>query len=96
MEAAQRFALLRPKSQALSAVEVAPTAVSNAEHEREKFSPAGAFHVIFSMPNFTYYGRLYHNPVELALDQIGSKWKMPILWRLKDRVLRYGELRRTM
>lgn len=48
------------------------------------------------MPEFTYRGRHYHNPVELALNQIGGKWKMPILWRLKDRVLRYGELRRTM
>ena len=36
------------------------------------------------MPDFLYHGRLYHNPVELALDQIGGKWKMPILWRLKD------------
>ncbi len=48
------------------------------------------------MPEFHHRGRLYHNPVELALNQIGGKWKMPILWRLKDRVLRYGELRRTM
>lgn len=48
------------------------------------------------MPDFTYHNRRYHNPVELVLDQLGGKWKMPILWRLKDQVLRYGELRRTM
>ena len=43
------------------------------------------------MPNFTYQGRLYHNPVELVLDQLGGRWKMPILWRL-----RYGELRQSL
>ena len=26
----------------------------------------------------------------------GGKWKMPILWRLKDRVWRYGELKRSL
>lgn len=48
------------------------------------------------MPDFTYRGRRYHNPVELALDQVGGKWKMPILWRLRERTYRYGELRRSM
>ena len=48
------------------------------------------------MPDFTFNGRLYHNPVELALDQIGGKWKMPILWRLQRQVLRNSELRRSM
>jgi len=48
------------------------------------------------MPEFELRGRRYQNPVELALDVIGGKWKMPILWRLKDRVLRYGELKRSL
>lgn len=47
------------------------------------------------MPTFDYHGKKYNNPVELALDQIGGKWKMPILWRLKDKVWRYGELRKS-
>lgn len=48
------------------------------------------------MPDFEFEGRRYHNPVELALYVIGGKWKMPILWRLKDRVWRYNELRRDL
>nr|WP_214447261.1 winged helix-turn-helix transcriptional regulator [Flavihumibacter rivuli] len=30
------------------------------------------------------------------MDRIGGVWKMPILWRLKDKTLRYGELKKTM
>jgi DNA-binding HxlR family transcriptional regulator len=48
------------------------------------------------MPEFLYNQKLYYNPVEFALDRIGGTWKMPILWRLKDRVLRYGELRKNI
>lgn len=48
------------------------------------------------MPTFTFEGRTYHNPVELALEVIGGKWKMPILWRLNQRVWRYNELRRDL
>jgi DNA-binding HxlR family transcriptional regulator len=48
------------------------------------------------MPAFDFRGRTYQNPAELAQDLIGGKWKMPILWRLKDRVWRYGELRKSL
>ncbi|MFN7917332.1 MAG: helix-turn-helix domain-containing protein [Vicinamibacterales bacterium] len=48
------------------------------------------------MPAFTFEGHTYHNPVELALFVIGGKWKMPILWRLNQRVWRYNELRREL
>lgn len=48
------------------------------------------------MPEFEFEGQRYQNPVELALHVIGGKWKMPILWRLKDRVWRYSELRRDL
>ncbi|MEZ5284659.1 MAG: helix-turn-helix domain-containing protein [Vicinamibacterales bacterium] len=41
-------------------------------------------------------GRRYQNPVELAQDVIGGKWKMPILWRLGTRTWRYSELRRDL
>lgn len=34
---------------------------------------------------------------EYALEKIGGKWKMPILWRLSQRpVWRYGELKRDL
>lgn len=48
------------------------------------------------MPEITFEGHSYNNPVELALHVIGGKWKMPILWRLKDRTWRYNELRRAL
>lgn len=48
------------------------------------------------MPEFMYKNKLYYNPVEFAMDRIGGTWKMPILWRLKDRVMRYGELKKDI
>ncbi len=46
------------------------------------------------MPDFIYRGKVYYNPVQLVMEQIGGVWKMPILWRLKDKTMRYGELRK--
>lgn len=48
------------------------------------------------MPEFEFRGKKYNNPVELALEIIGGKWKMPILWRLKDKMWRYGELKKNL
>lgn len=48
------------------------------------------------MPDFIYKNKLYYNPVEFAMDRIGGTWKMPILWRLKDKVMRYGELKKDI
>ena len=48
------------------------------------------------MPEFIYNKKLYYNPVEFAMDRIGGTWKMPILWRLKDRVMRYSELKKDI
>lgn len=48
------------------------------------------------MPEFLFKNKLYYNPVEFAMDRIGGTWKMPILWRLKDHVMRYGELKRDI
>ncbi|MDX1959638.1 MAG: helix-turn-helix domain-containing protein [Leptospiraceae bacterium] len=48
------------------------------------------------MPEFRFKGKLYQNPVEFTLDMIGGKWKMPILWRLKDKPYRYGELKTSL
>lgn len=41
-------------------------------------------------------GPTYGCPVELSLDLLGGKWKSIILARLKDRPMRYGELRRSV
>lgn len=48
------------------------------------------------MPDFLYGHKVYYNPVEFAMDRIGGAWKMPILWRLQDRVMRYGELKKDI
>jgi DNA-binding HxlR family transcriptional regulator len=48
------------------------------------------------MPEFLYNKKLYYNPVEFAMDRIGGTWKMPILWRLKDNIMRYGELKKDI
>lgn len=48
------------------------------------------------MPEFLYNGKLYYNPAEFAMDRIGGAWKMPILWRLKDKVMRYGEFKKSI
>lgn len=48
------------------------------------------------MGDFRYNGKMYYNPVEFAMDRIGGTWKMPILWRLKDRVMRYSELQKDI
>jgi len=48
------------------------------------------------MPEFTFKEKKYNNPVELSLDVIGGKWKMPIIWRLREDTLRYGEIRKSL
>ncbi|GAB5466630.1 MAG: helix-turn-helix domain-containing protein [Candidatus Kapaibacteriales bacterium] len=48
------------------------------------------------MPDFLYKNKVYYNPVEFAMDRIGGTWKMPILWRLKDRTMRFSELKRDI
>jgi DNA-binding HxlR family transcriptional regulator len=48
------------------------------------------------MPDFIFKGKVYYNPVQLVMEQIGGTWKAPILWRLKDNFRRYGELRKDI
>jgi len=49
-----------------------------------------------NMLEFNFKGKKFNTTVELSLDIIGGKWKMPIIWRLKDGSMRYGELRRSL
>ena len=48
------------------------------------------------MPDFVYDKKIYYNPVEFAMDRIGGTWKMPILWRLRDKTLRYSDLKKDL
>tara|TARA_Y100000815_G_C13258215_1_gene468180 strand:- start:757 stop:1104 length:348 start_codon:yes stop_codon:yes gene_type:complete len=48
------------------------------------------------MPDFIKDKRLFHNPVEFAMNKIGGTYKMPILWRLKDKKCRFNELQKSL
>ncbi len=48
------------------------------------------------MPDFVKDNHLYHNPVEFAMGKIGGTYKMPILWRLKDKKWRFSELQKSL
>ncbi len=38
----------------------------------------------------------YHCPVETAIDVIGGKWKVLIIWQLRGGALRFSELKRQL
>ena len=48
------------------------------------------------MPEFDFKGKKFNNPVELSLSIIGGKWKIPIIWSLKESSQRYGVLKRSL
>ena len=48
------------------------------------------------MPDFVKDKRLFHNPVEFVMNKIGGTYKMPILWRLKDKKWRFSELQKSI
>lgn len=48
------------------------------------------------MPDFIFESKVYYNPVELVMRFIGGTWKMPILYRLRDKTLRYSEIKREL
>jgi len=48
------------------------------------------------MATFTIQDRYYSCPVELTLSVVAGKWKILILWHLRDATLRFSELRDAM
>ncbi|NQX78319.1 helix-turn-helix domain-containing protein [Gilvibacter sp.] len=48
------------------------------------------------MPDFLKDQKRYYTPVEYVLDKIGGLYKMPLLWRLKDKSWRYSELKTSL
>ena len=48
------------------------------------------------MPDFLKNNKRYYTPVEYVLDKIGGTYKMPILWRLKDKAWRFSELKKSI
>lgn len=54
------------------------------------------FLINFFVISLLLKNKLYYNSVEFVMDRIGGTWKMPILWRLKDKVKRYSELKKEI
>lgn len=48
------------------------------------------------MPAFLSGNKKFYTPVEYVLSKIGGTYKMPILWRLKDKTWRYSELKKSI
>lgn len=48
------------------------------------------------MPEFLFNSKANYNSVEFVMDRIGGTRKMPVLWRFREKTLRYGELRKSM
>lgn len=46
--------------------------------------------------NIELNGKIYHCTASLAMDLIGGKWKVVILYYLKDEEKRYSQLRKEM
>lgn len=48
------------------------------------------------MPDVLIKNQRFYNPVDYVLQQIGGTWKAPVLWRLKNKTLRYTELEKVI
>lgn len=48
------------------------------------------------MPEFLSDNKKYYTPVEYVFAKIGGTYKMPILWRVKDKHWRYSELKKSI
>ncbi|MBI1341659.1 MAG: transcriptional regulator [Terrimonas sp.] len=44
------------------------------------------------MPDVILDNKVFYNPVDFALKKIGGTWKMPVLWRLRIKTMRYSEI----
>ncbi|HNN72620.1 MAG TPA: helix-turn-helix domain-containing protein [Ferruginibacter sp.] len=48
------------------------------------------------MPDVFIHNQRFYNPVDYVLQLIGGTWKVPVLWRLRKRSLRYTELEKDI
>jgi DNA-binding HxlR family transcriptional regulator len=40
--------------------------------------------------------KIYHCAMDITMDYIGGKWKTVVLWYLRNKVLRFGELKKMI
>ena len=48
------------------------------------------------MPDVFIHNQRFYNPVDYVLQIIGGTWKVPVLWRLKNKPHRYNELEKDI
>lgn len=48
------------------------------------------------MPDVFIHNQRFYNPVDYVLRLIGGTWKVPVLWRLRSKKLRYTELEKDI
>lgn len=41
-------------------------------------------------------GKIYHCAMDITMDYIGGKWKTVVLWYLRDKTMRFNELKRQI
>jgi len=46
--------------------------------------------------NIEIEGKKYSCPVEVAMEKIAGKWKILIIWHLRNKTRRFGDLRRKI
>lgn len=51
---------------------------------------------LWCMPDVFIHNQRFYNPVDYVLQQIGGTWKVPVLWRLRTKKLRYTELEKDI
>ncbi|MFN0275926.1 MAG: winged helix-turn-helix transcriptional regulator [Chitinophagales bacterium] len=45
---------------------------------------------------FKLHGKTYHCAMDVTMDFIGGKWKTVVLWYLRNRTMRFGELNKQI
>ncbi len=45
---------------------------------------------------FKIQGKKYHCALDITMDHIGGKWKTVVLWYLRNRTMRFGEIRKQV
>lgn len=43
---------------------------------------------------FKLHGNTYHCALDITMDYIGGKWKTIVLWYLRNKTLRFGEIKK--
>jgi len=45
---------------------------------------------------FEIHNQLYHCAMDVTMDYIGGKWKTVVLWYLRNKTMRFGELKKQI